>query len=283
MTDRDRATFEAFAARFAAVEAVCPDRPIVHARVRDRGRRSRSAMAVAMLLGGVVVLVAGVAAGSQLFVARPVASSPGNGSVASVASSPTATANPIPSSEPSDLVALVPLDPMTPPATLPPPCAGHVTVYDRLITSPAQDAGMSRSVIVGRVMAVGAAQWNTAGGRPPQHDHPEASNVIRLVRVEVEATIRGMPVADVITVWMLGGKIGCDTFGISGVPELAAGDRLVFFLKETAPKTGLAGAFEAWQAWAIDGDTVTTEFVPDVPLADVLDQLRADPASSDAP
>jgi hypothetical protein len=144
---------------------------------------------------------------------------------------------------------------------------------------------MSSRVVVGRVIAVGAAQWNTPDGAPPSRDirHASPLDVMKVARIAVETTARGPVEPDVETVWIAGGTIGCDEFRVSWLPDVRPGQRYVVFLKAVAPRTGQAGVVQAFQLWAITGDSVATSFVGAVPLGELIAQLRADPASSAAP
>ncbi|MBA2381574.1 MAG: hypothetical protein H0V73_05625 [Chloroflexi bacterium] len=289
MTDRDDETFGRFAVRFARIEPFVADRP------RDVARRRPIGPAFAAALGVMVavMVVGGIMLGGRLGFPAPVASRPaGDGSIAGspdasgVAVKPPPASAPGPASGPVEPVAIVPLDPAEPPEELPPPCLTRMTTYDRMVTTPAEDAANSQTVVVGRVTGVGAAQWNTPGGRAPvtRPERSEAADVIRLIRIEVEETIRGVPVAPVITIWIPGGTIGCQRYLMGGfMDDIAIGDRYLVFVGDDSPRNGLVGVLQAWQLWPIDGPRVTTEFVPNLSLADVLEQMRASPPVSSAP
>jgi hypothetical protein len=268
MTVHDNDTFDRFAERFARIEPLVADRPATGAR-----RSSRSPGAPAALATATVVVVAAIVLGGVLLGGR--FGPPGPASI--TGTMPPASSD-LPSAGP---VALVPLDPVDPPAELPPPCLSHTTVFDRLITTPAEDAANSRTVLIGRVSGVGGGQWNTATGRPPGHDHPDGFSAFRLVRVEVESVVRGVPAPAAITVWILGGRIGCHQFSVGDFrAEIAIGERYILFLRDAAPRTGLTSVVEAWQMWSIDGRSVDTTFAPDLPLEEVLDQMRGGPTPS---
>jgi hypothetical protein len=279
MTDRDDDTFNQFAERFARIEPLVSDRPTTRAR---RAAVVPFAVATVALIVAAVVF-GGIALGGRLASSGPAASGP----VAAMTIAPTVGPSPVPSPparESSDPVALVPLDPAKPPREIPPPCLVHGTTTDRLVTTPAQDATSSLTVLVGRVNGVGSAQWNTTDSQPPGQIDQDAGSVLRLVRIAVESTIRGVPVPAVITVWIPGGTIGCQQYLIGGFgSDIAVGDRYVVFLRSGLPRTGLSGVFQAWQLWSISGDFVATEFTPNLRLEELLDQLRTDAGASKTP
>lgn len=284
MTDQDDETFARFAGRFARIEPLVADRP----RTLARRRSVWSAVLASAGVAVAVLVIGGVVLGGRLGFMAPVASQP-TGDDGSYGASPgvSTVPGPTPVAPSSGLVApgaLVPLDPAEPPEELPPPCFATTTMYDRMVTTPAEDAARSVTVLVGRVTGVGAAQWNTAGGRAPATDHPDAANVMRLLRIEVEETIRGKPVPSVITIWIPGGTIGCHQFDIGGTPRnIAVGDQFVVLIGDGEPRSGLDGILPASQLWPTDGTRVTTEFDPNLPLAGVLEQMRASPRPSEAP
>jgi hypothetical protein len=281
MTDRDDDTFNQFAERFARIEPLVSDRPTTNARPRTVRRVAVAVATVALIVAAVGL--GGVVLGGRLASSGPAAS----GAVAVKTIAPTigpSTAASPPGQPSSDPVSLVPLDPAQPPRELPPPCLIHMTTTDQLITTPAQDATSSLTVLIGRVSDVGSAQWNTPDGQPPGKVDLDAGSVLRLVRIEVESTIRGVAVPSVITVWILGGTIGCQQYLIGGFPrDVAIGDRYVVFLRSGLPRTGLTRVFQAWQLWSIRGDSVATESTPNVRLEELLDQLRSGAAASKAP
>jgi hypothetical protein len=279
MTDRDDETFSRFAEHFAKIEPLVSDRPTTTDRRAAVGPGPRT------IVGGIVIalVVGGVVLGGRLGQLGTAASGPvaDATTVPSVAATDPSSPSPRRSTEP---VALVPLDPAQPPREVPPPCLVHMTTYDRMVTTPAQDATSSLTVLVGRVSGVGAAQWNTTDGQPPGLDDADAFSVLRLVRIEVESTIRGVPVPSVVTVWILGGTIGCQEYLIGGSPQgIAVGDHYVVFLRSGVPRIPLDGVFEAWQLWAIRGDSVTTEFTPNLRLDEVLNQMRGGTAPTESP
>ena len=278
MTDRDDDTFNLFAERFARIEPLVSDRPTTRRR-----RATVGPLVVATVAVIAAAVLGGVALGGRLASTGPATSDPGAARTNAPAIGPSFAASPQdrPSSE---SVALVPLDPAQSPREIPPPCLIHATMTDRLMTTPAQDATSSLTVLVGRVSGVGAAQWNTSDGQPPGEVDQDAGSVLRLVRIDVESTIRGVAVPAVITVWIPGGTIGCQQYLIGGFrSDLAVGDRYVVFLRSGLPRTGLTGVFQAWQLWSISGDSVATEFTPNVRLQELLDQLRAGAAATKAP
>ena len=280
MIDRDHDTFEAFAVRFAAVEALVPARPAM----RPRGTR-RSIATFAAAAAAVFVLVVGGAVGSRLLSTGPVATASHDASVVALASPPASSlvTPPSQSHAPPSEIVLAPLDPARPVETLRPPCYSHYAIVDRMVTTPAQDAAGSTSVVIARATAVGAAQWNAPDGRPRDQWAVGPFDVMRLVRLEVETTIHGAVQPEVITVWVPGGTIGCDEFRLSGIPDLAPGGRYVVFLNATATRTAQAGVVGAWQLWSISGDSVGTPQVGPVPLDELITQIRAGPRSSSTP
>jgi hypothetical protein len=279
MTDRDDETFSRFAERFAKIEPLVSDRPATS----DRRAAIRRGPATVVAMFVIALVVGGVVLGGRPGQLGTAASGPvaDATTVPSVAATDPSSPSPRRSTEP---VALAPLDPAQPPREVPPPCLVHMTTTDRLLTTPAQDATSSLTVVIGSASGVGAAQWNTVDSQPPRQDDADAGSVLRLVRIEVESTIRGVPVPSLITVWILGGAIGCQQYWIGGFPPtIAVGDRYVVFLRSGVPRIPLDGVFEAWQLWAIHGDSVTTEFTPNLRLDDVLNQMRGDSAPTESP
>jgi hypothetical protein len=55
------------------------------------------------------------------------------------------------------------------------------------------------------------------------------------------------------------------------------GARVIAFLDESVPLTGIQGVSKARQVWSIQGGKVGTEFNGDVPLADVIAEIQAAP------
>lgn len=284
MNEQDRVTFEAFATRFTLVEAVVPDRP---ARIDRGARRVRPAGALATLAGVLTVVGLGVAIGGPLIVGRGVVGGSGDpglaASIPPVGSTPPASAAASPSGtpDPVDLV-LVPLDPVRPVETLPPPCEDSFVIDDRAITSPAQDAGMSVSVVIARVGAVGAGQWNTPDGRPGGR-HGGVLNVMRFFHLDVESTIHGPMMPALVTAWIAGGTIGCNDYLVSWLPALEVGAEYVVFLHDTPPKTGTAGVMEARQLWSIRDGSVVTPFSGKLSIEQLIAAVQADPLSSATP
>ena len=272
MNERDRATFDAFASRFAAIEPTVAERP-------RTPRRTRSTASIPAAMG---LLVVGAVLTAAVLSGRVDRRLP--------ASTPLATVRPVaastsPTGSRPGRVGLIPVDPARPPATLPPPCFSVTSIYDRAVTTPAEDALRSTSVVIGRVVDVGDAQWNTTDGEPPSPSRAAGpTDVVRLIRVDVEGQIRGATVPKVSTVWIHGGTIGCTQFGISDASlRLDTGDRFVVLLNADPLRLRLTGGpfdpssgglLHAWQLWRISGARVTTEFERDLSLDVLLDGMR---------
>jgi hypothetical protein len=155
--------------------------------------------------------------------------------------------------------AEVPLDPVAPPEVPPGPCQRHIMTLEFADTTVEQDMEAASSVVIGSIEAIGAAQWNAAGGRAPTSRGEIApTRVMRLVKISVEETLKGSA-SESIVGYVPGGQIGCHEFHLTGFPlGLRGGERFVMFMSNSAPRTGLAGVAEVWQMWPVDGDTVTT-------------------------
>jgi hypothetical protein len=283
MTERDRETFEAFAARFALIEAIVPDRPRAE-RVRARGVRwGRLGVAA---VGFVAVVLVGGAIGGRLLLGAGLAGASGrpdaDASAPPAATAPVAAAAPTSTPVPYAPV-LVPLDPPSPVETLPPPCYQHYTTDDRAATSPAQDAASATSVVIARVGAIGAARWNTPDGRPRGRYLSEPSDVMRFVHLDIESTIHGETMPALVTAWVVGGTIGCQEFDVSWLPTITVGAEYVVFLHDVSPKTGQPGVLAAPEVWAIRDGSVATPFSGAVPVNELVAQINADPRSSATP
>jgi hypothetical protein len=76
--------------------------------------------------------------------------------------------------------------------------------------------------------------------------------------------------------WVPGGTIGCHRFD-AGDTYLTQGERAVILLDDARLQASIPGVVHAAQIWKIERNRVTTEFVADVPLNDVLEQIRDAP------
>lgn len=268
MNERDPETFARFARRFAQIEAEVKDLPPFDgarrgATVRLRPSRHSISPAIAVL-----ALVVAVAALAPLIAGGPIA--PPTSSFPVVVGGSSAPPLSTPSPAPTE-VALVPLDPASPPDELAGPCSSVVRIAYRAATTIEQDAARSSAVVIGTVTGVGKAQWNTPGGRAPNGPNVGPSLVMRLLRVDVETVVRGSTTT-VITVWIPGGVIGCHGFYNYGFGDPQVGSRYVFFLDGKMPRTTLEGVVGAWQMWSVEGDRVVTSFEGRVPLATLIER-----------
>lgn len=263
MSERDSETFERFARRFAGIEADVKNPP-PFGRARNSAtnnlgpRRSISPAIVVLALAVAVVTLASLIAGGRITppTPRPPAAAGSSSAPPLFTPSPALTQ-----------AALVPLDPTSPPQQLTGPCANYSTIVDRLITTIEQDARASSAVVVGTVVGIGKAQWNTPDGRPPQRPDVDASRVLRLLRIEVETVVKGTAPA-VATIWIPGGMIGCDRFHMGGFPSVVdVGSRYVFFLSDIAPRLKLEGSMGVRKMWSVEGDLVATDVEGRVTLA----------------
>lgn len=269
MTERDDETFDRFARRLGRIEAEVKDPPRLDAGSRfDTGERSRltrrsSLRAVAVIAGLASIVIAASFIGAR----------PPTGPSASVRAAVGGPSSPPPASESAAAaseVALVPLDPASPPDEPPGPCQTVSVMTDRMRTTIEEDAARSSAVVVGTVTGVGLAQWNTPTGARPNGANIGPSLVMRLVRVHVEIFARGRAPSP-ITVWVQGGQIGCHGYWAE-VGDLAVGSRSAFFLVPAAPRAVVPDVQEAWQIWSISGDQVTTEFEGKVPLSTFIER-----------
>ena len=148
------------------------------------------------------------------------------------------------------------LDPATVPAELPGPCDPHYGTLDRIQLPVQARAAASQSVIRGTVEAIGQAQWNTLGAKPPEAKLANGLDVMRLFRVTALTTLAGEDAAaDVF--WVPGGTIGCVTFTIAGY-DIEVGREYIFFLAANGAHAGPAGTLEAGEIWPVVGGVVET-------------------------
>lgn len=271
MNERDTEAFERFARHFARIEADVKNPP-PFGRAQSSAhlgpRRSMSpAIGLLALVVAVVTLAALIAGGR---IAQPTSRLP------AADGGPSAPPLLTPSLAPSD-AALLPLDPTSPPEPLTGRCESYSTIFDRLITTIEQDARASPAVVVGTVTGIGHAQWNTPDGRPPQRPDIDASRVLRLLRVGVETVVKGSA-PTVVRLWIPGGVIGCNRFGMGGFPSVVdVGSRYVFFLGDIPPRTKLDGSIGVQKMWSVEGGLVATDADGRVTLAALIARASGSP------
>jgi hypothetical protein len=211
--------------------------------------RARANLPVGLLLLStlVIAVVASQRLGSS--------ASASNGDAPSL---PTTTAVQSRASSPSTLSSRgeTQLDPSTAPAELPGDCDPHYGTLDRIQLPVQARAAASHSVVRGTVDAIGQAQWNTPGTKPPDAKLANSLDVMRLFRVTGATTLAGEAIsADVF--WVPGGTIGCVTFTIGGY-DMEVGEEYLFFLAANDAKSGPAGTLEANEIWPVVDGVVTT-------------------------
>jgi len=263
VNDSDSETFARLAERLSQIEVVVKDPP-PRGPMRQAGVRMRATRAPILPSIAGLALIIVVAALAPLIVGGGIG--PSRSSLPGVAGGSPA----VQSVAATDTV-LVPLDPSSPPEELVGPCLSHSTVFDRAITTVEQDASASTAVVVGTVVGIGRAQWNTADGLAPERPSIEPSRVLRLLRVEVETIVKGTA-PTVATTWIPGGVIGCHRFEMGGYPPVEVGSRYVFFINASAPRTKLEGVLGVWQMWSVVGDRVNTAFEGRLPLATFIER-----------
>jgi len=268
MNEDDELVFERFARRLSRIEAEVKDPPRLNAGSRfDAGQRSRQDRRSSLRAVAVVAGVAAIAVAASFIGARPT-----TGPSASVRAAVGGPSSPPPASESAAAseMALVPLDPASPPDEPPGPCQTVRVMTDRMRTTIEEDAARSSAVVIGTVTGVGRAQWNTPSSARPNGANIGPSLVMRLVRVHVEIFARGRKLSP-ITVWVQGGQIGCHGYW-AGVGDIAVGSRSAFFLVPNVPRAIVPDVQEAWQIWSISGDQVATEFEGKVPLSTFIER-----------
>lgn len=212
-----------------------------------------------------VIVVVGV-------VATACAVAPSSGGVAAHSSSPGSVSAALRS---GSVAAQVQLDPVQAPQPLADHCNDYGTMVERAATTIEMDTLASDAVVVGRVSDVGAAQWNTPDSLPPTRPDIDATRVMRLIRVEVESTVVGQAIP-VLTLWIPGGTIGCNSFGISGIPqEFKDGERYAFFVGSAGPRTGLDSVLEVREMWPIENEAIISPVEGRIPLATFLERASA--------
>lgn len=150
-------------------------------------------------------------------------------------------------------------------------CLTTGTSVDYVPVSVEQMALASDAVVIGRVVGVGAPQWNTEDGGPPQtRPEQDASRVMRLIRIAVDTPLVGRT-GDRITAWIPGGTIGCHEFRMDGFPDpIDAGASFAFFIDDVAPRTGLEGVVQAREMWAVTDGVVRTPIEGDIELGSFM-------------
>jgi hypothetical protein len=192
-----------------------------------------SVLAVAIFVG-VVVLIGAVGRSAN----RPIA--------------PGAVGSP---EAPSEVAASSPV----PPVGIGLAC-GQFTLDVLSIASTADELSkLADAVAIGTVVSIDEGHWATADGKGPSLEagiRPTALDVYRIATVDIAAVAKSSQSAAVagktIEVRVVGGTIGCHTFGVSGEPELKPGTDVALFLMDkaqpnlaAAPFTGL-DVIDAW-------------------------------------
>lgn len=139
-------------------------------------------------------------------------------------------------------------------------CETHLTIYDRVLPTIAQETAASSQVILGPVVSVEPARWNTPDGAPASADKIAATTVYRNVTLSVETSMKGTAGATV-TLRVPGGRAGCELFVPDGIPlDIGVGDRLALFVQDLpaldARAVRLPTVVDAWPV--LDGATVVT-------------------------
>jgi hypothetical protein len=150
------------------------------------------------------------------------------------------------------------LQPAVAPKELP-GCNTYVSSTDGVAETVGLMTSAAKTVAIGTVTDVGAAQWNTPDGAPPASDEDyDAAHVMRLVRLELSQTVKGVG-SGAVTVWVQGGKIGCSEFISDRSPQsIAKGDQFAVFLDDLAPASGLKGAGHTLAIWPASAAGIQT-------------------------
>lgn len=231
------------------------------------------------VFGGVAVVLATVVVSMYLF--QPANVGPGHRDLAlginPVAQAPDAAV-------PTLSVAVageppIALDPDARPDQPSEDCMFVRSILDRLPPTVEAMAAVRASIVVGTVVEVGLAQWNTEDGRVPEAlDELSPDDVLRLLRVAVDDAWVGN-LNGTITVWIKGGSIGCWQFLHADFPnELEKGQQFVLFLDGVAPHAGgLTGAGRVLQMWPVgDGGTVATPADGRLATSELRGRLQSD-------
>lgn len=168
------------------------------------------------------------------------------------------------------------LAPATPPEELPGPCLNHDTMVDRVSPTIETVGRASSTVVLGKVVEVGPGQWNTPTGAAPEEDDWDALHVMRLVRFEVETSVKGDAPADLVA-WVQGGTIGCHVFRNEEMPAaIAVGQRFALFATVQSPSANVAiPALRANQLWRVDAkNEVMTPVQGAVPVSTFAAEAR---------
>ena len=281
MNERDRATFERFARRFAGVKREITDGPVAapSARARAAGQRRAIRLSVAPVIAVVVLTAVALALAPLLAgapqrslgpslpavaVSSPAAFSSSAAPSLSASSAPSATRASNPPAPAMPCASLPPLDPASPPEI-----HARLVPYGDLDRGPSRpDSRRSRLVRVGRGDcegdAIGAARWSTPDGHPPEHGGVSSNNLERFARIESENVARG-EVLPIDTVSVHGGTIGCVTF-LGWVTPIEAGSTFAFFLH----KRGRDGACGTIDIWPVEGGMLVTPRDGTMPVATFL-------------
>lgn len=92
---------------------------------------------------------------------------------------------------------------------------------------------MSSAIIIATFAGYGEPRWSTTSGeRPTTEEYVESDYVVTIVRdvqFDVDEFLRGTDV-ELSGAYVRGGELGCDRFSFSNLPDLAIGDRAVYFV-----------------------------------------------------
>ena len=126
---------------------------------------------------------------------------------------------------------------------------------------------VSDSVLLGEVLAIERAIFNTSDGRRPDHNRPRGPGyepgVLTPLNVQVESQIAGDEQPSSVRVVIEGGEADCIVHRVDGTPRLEEGARYVFFLQPSKDAEGirhpeLPRVVAAWPV-GVDGVVRTEE------------------------
>ncbi len=149
------------------------------------------------------------------------------------------------------------------------PCIQISFVGEPIPPTIANAADFSDIVVVGTLVGYGPDRWSTADGHRPTWNEVRSDglSIVRPVSIAVERTLRGDSTT-LGSVFVLGGRVGCDTFSVSDPLDAAVGTRAVYYLGTTTDGPSLL------EAWAITADDmVVTPLDGLVPLQEIVDSL----------
>lgn len=87
------------------------------------------------------------------------------------------------------------------------------------------------AVLIGRVEEMGTARWNTDSGERPEGTRwPRNGMIYRPVTIAVDRLVKGSVSIPTLTIWHLGGTVGCDHFSVAGQTDLEVGSEYALFL-----------------------------------------------------